>query len=313
MKRTFDVVVSVCAALVWMPVLTVSAFLVLICSGRPVFYRSKRVVQTGDVRPVVKFRTMVKNADKIANRETVPVTGVRFLNIPTNSPLYTGIGRLLERCGITELPQFVHVIAGHMSIVGNRPLPENVLTCLRDEYPDADDRFLSKAGLTGPAQLVGREVLSDEDRLRLEGAYCRTCLSSYSIWLDVSIIVRTMLIVVGVMKPMPYQRVLDLLDRQGRQPAAVPAVPAAHTVDAISFDIEHATAMAGLVLEMSGDDAGPAHLEWRDVDAVRERRPAEVRTWAPYRPAAVVNDDRSVAKVEHQNVSELSLMDAEPA
>jgi lipopolysaccharide/colanic/teichoic acid biosynthesis glycosyltransferase len=205
------------------PVVLFGAALVLLFSGRPVLYRSTRVVGRGDVRRIVKFRTMVKNAEQVANRETVPVTGVRFLNIPPDSPLYTRVGRFLERCGITELPQFAHVLAGHMSIVGNRPLPENVLECLRAEYPFADDRFLTKAGLTGPAQLVGREGLSDDERLRLESAYCRACTSSYSIWLDLSILARTVLIVVGVMKPMPYQAVIDLLDRRGRLPELAPA------------------------------------------------------------------------------------------
>lgn len=224
MKRVLDLVLAVVGALLWVPVVLTGALLVLVCSGRPVFYRSNRVVRTGDIRRIVKFRTMVRNAEQIANRETVPVTGVRFLNIPPDSPLYTGIGRLLEKCGITELPQFVHVLAGHMSIVGNRPLPKNVLDCLRGEYPYADERFLTKAGVTGPAQLVGRTALTDDERLRLEAAYCRTCLHSYSIWLDISILVRTVLIVAGLMKPMPYQRVLDLLDRQGRR-AEVPLQP----------------------------------------------------------------------------------------
>ena len=167
---------------------------------------------------VVKFRTMVKNADKIANRETLPVNQVRFLNIPPDSPLYTRAGRLLERCGITELPQFVHVLSGRMSIVGNRPLPDNVLDCLREEYPYADDRFLTRAGLTGPAQLVGRESLTDDERLRLESAYCRACVHSYSVWLDISILLYTVLIVLGLKKSLGYQGTLDLIDRRSRVP-----------------------------------------------------------------------------------------------
>jgi lipopolysaccharide/colanic/teichoic acid biosynthesis glycosyltransferase len=187
-----------------------------VTSGRPVFYRSMRRVSTRDLMRVVKFRTMVKNADKIANRETLPVTNVRFLNIPPSSPLYTRAGRLLERCGITELPQFVHVLSGKMSIVGNRPLPDNVMDCLREEYPYADERFLTPAGLTGPAQLVGRDALTDDERLRLESAYCRACVHSYSLWLDIAILVYTVLIVVGVKKPLDYQGVLDLIERHSK-------------------------------------------------------------------------------------------------
>ena len=116
------------AAIAWVPVLLMAGAMVLVFTGRPVLYRSMRRVDSGKVIRIVKFRTMVKNAEQLANRATVPVdNNVRFLNIPPNSPLYTSVGRLLERCGITELPQFAHVLRGQMSIVGNRPLPENVM------------------------------------------------------------------------------------------------------------------------------------------------------------------------------------------
>jgi lipopolysaccharide/colanic/teichoic acid biosynthesis glycosyltransferase len=215
-KRALDLILTVLGAIAWVPVVLMAATLVLVTSGRPVFYRSQRRVSKDDLMKVVKFRTMVKNADKIANRETLPVNSVRFLNIPSDSPLYTKAGRLLERCGITELPQFVHVLSGRMSIVGNRPLPDNVLDCLREEYPYADERFLTRAGLTGPAQLVGREQLTDDERLRLESAYCRACVHSYSMWLDFSILLYTVLIVVGVKKSLGYQGTLDFIDRRSK-------------------------------------------------------------------------------------------------
>jgi lipopolysaccharide/colanic/teichoic acid biosynthesis glycosyltransferase len=214
-KRALDVVITGLAAVIWVPVLLLSALAVLVSSGRPVLYRSMRRVSTDDVLRIVKFRTMVKNAEALVNRSTVPIQNdVRFLNIAPDSPLYTRVGRLLERCGITEIPQLMHVLRGQMSIVGNRPLPENVVTALRDEYPTADDRFLTKSGLTGPAQLVGRSALTDLERLTLEGAYCRACVRRYSIWLDVSILFATVMIVIGVKKAYTYQGVLDLIDRR---------------------------------------------------------------------------------------------------
>lgn len=215
-KRALDLFLTAFGAIAWVPAVLVAASIVLVTSGRPVFYRSMRRVSTRDLMRVVKFRTMVKNADKIANRETLPVTNVRFLNIPPSSPLYTRAGRLLERCGITELPQFVHVLSGKMSIVGNRPLPDNVMDCLREEYSYADERFLTPAGLTGPAQLVGRDSLTDDERLRLESAYCRACVHSYSLWLDIAILVSTVLIVIGIKKSLDYQGVLDLIERHSK-------------------------------------------------------------------------------------------------
>jgi lipopolysaccharide/colanic/teichoic acid biosynthesis glycosyltransferase len=223
LKRSFDVVLVLAAAVAWVPVLVLAAGANLIFSGRPVFYRSRRWVRAGEINTIVKFRTMVKNAESLVNRNTVPVQGVRFLNIPPDSPLYTRVGRLLERCGVTELPQLVHVLRGDMSIVGNRPLPDNVMSCLREEYTYADDRFLTKAGLTGPAQLVGRDQLTDSERLRLESAYCHAVRHSYRIRLDFSILLATVLIVLHVRRSMDYQGVMDLIERHSKQRARVPA------------------------------------------------------------------------------------------
>lgn len=216
-KRLLDIVITGLAAVVWVPVLLVAGAAVLVFTGRPVLYRSMRRTSTQDVLRIVKFRTMVKNAEQLVNRSTVPIENeVRFLNIAPDSPLYTRVGRILERCGITEIPQLLHVLRGQMSIVGNRPLPENVVAALRSEYPTSDDRFLTKSGLTGPAQLVGRADLTDLERLTLEGAYCRACVQRYSIWLDISILFATVMIVAGVRKAYTYQGVLDLIDRRTR-------------------------------------------------------------------------------------------------
>jgi lipopolysaccharide/colanic/teichoic acid biosynthesis glycosyltransferase len=212
-KRAVDLVITVLGAVAWVPAVIGAALLVLLFSGRPVFYRSVRRVSSAPPIRVVKFRTMVKNAAEIANRETVPVTGVRFLNISPDSPLYTRVGRLLERVALTELPQFVHVFRGQMSIIGNRPLPQNVIDCLREEYADAGDRFLTPAGLTGPSQLVGRDELSDEERLTIEGTYCRAALRYYSVRLDVLILLYTVLIVLRLKKGMEVPAVLELIDR----------------------------------------------------------------------------------------------------
>ncbi|WP_110208508.1 sugar transferase [Nocardioides daejeonensis] len=232
-KRFFDLFVTLASAVVWVPVVLTAALAVLVLEGRPVFYRSTRRVSSGPAIQVVKFRTMVRNAAEIANRETVPVDGsTRFLNIPGDSPLYTGIGRLLEKVALTELPQFRHVLRGEMSIVGNRPLPQNVVDCLLEEFPDAEDRFVTPAGLTGPSQLVGRDFLSDEDRLALEGAYCRGAERNYSFRLDFLILLYTVLVVLRLRKGFTPAEVIALVERYtgatapvsvGVSPAPAPA------------------------------------------------------------------------------------------
>jgi lipopolysaccharide/colanic/teichoic acid biosynthesis glycosyltransferase len=199
-KRAFDLTVCLVSSVVWVPLIVICALLIWCFDGRPIFYVSvRRVFQKKTIR-LVKFRTMVRQADKLANRDTVPVDGVRFLNLPPNSPLYTPVGRIIERFHLTELPQMLHIIKGDMTFIGNRPLPENVVACLRAAYPDAEDRFLVRGGLTGPVQLAGRNQVSDHQRLLLEIEYCRSCAKRYSVILDFAILARTVLSVLGIQR-----------------------------------------------------------------------------------------------------------------
>jgi lipopolysaccharide/colanic/teichoic acid biosynthesis glycosyltransferase len=187
----------VSAAPVWLSVLVLCAALILVLEGRPVFYVSQRQVGLNRVERIMKFRTMKRNADKLLNRDTVPVTHTAFLNIPSDSPIYTPIGHLIERWGMTEIPQLLHVLSGKMSLIGSRPLPERVMDVLRSKHPHTDQRFLTSAGLSGPVQLIGRDVLSDDDRLSLEAAYCHIVMSGrYRMRLDLWLLFYTVYAVV---------------------------------------------------------------------------------------------------------------------
>lgn len=221
-KRTFDVVVVGLAALAWLPVVAVTCLFVLVASGRPVFYRSTRRVGLRRRLEMLKFRVMVPHADKVsASRE-----GDHFLNHPADSPLYTRAGRILERWGLTELPQLFHVLSGSMSVVGSRPLTDAVDDALRKEYGLVDHRFGTPAGLTGPPQLVGRDNLSADERLHLEATYCHTARHGYRFRLDFLILLYTVLIVLKVKQPLTYRQALDLMHRHGavkRREITVPA------------------------------------------------------------------------------------------
>lgn len=212
-KRAFDLVITLCSSIVWLPAVATCALLIWVSEGRPLFYVSKRRV--GDqVRKVVKYRTMVRDAEKIYNRNTVPVSDdVRFLNVPDNSPLYTPIGRLIERYALTEIPQFLHVLQGYMSIIGNRPLPENVVHSLEERYPGASDRFLTPAGLTGPVQLIGKADLYDRERLMLEMVYCRAASLRYCWRLDLMILWYTVIIALRLRKPFALEEVQEMIVR----------------------------------------------------------------------------------------------------
>jgi len=193
-KRLFDVAVVCLFSIVLAFVFALCTLTIYILTGRPIFYFSKRRVFRQHSITVVKFRTMRRDAERIANRDTVPVTTTRFLNLPIDSPLYTSVGRWIERLMLTELPQVYHVILGQMSIVGSRPLPENVIASIGEIYPQVEQRFWMPAGLTGLPQLVGRDRISDGERLSLEIGYCRRVAKSYSMWLDVRILFYTVLV-----------------------------------------------------------------------------------------------------------------------
>jgi exopolysaccharide production protein ExoY len=197
-KRIFDYAVVLSVAPFWLPVLAVCAGLILLLEGRPVFYVSQRQVGRGKLGSILKFRTMQRNADKILNRDTVPVVHTVFLNIPRDSSVYTPVGRIIERLALTELPQLLHVLSGQMSLIGSRPLPKRVMDILRSRHSVTEDRFLTQGGLTGPVQLVGRDAISDAERLGLEADYCRIAASdAYRMRLDVWLLLYTVVVVIA--------------------------------------------------------------------------------------------------------------------
>ena len=249
-KRAFDVSVCLLTSFFWVPLMVLCALLIWCFEGRPVFYVSRRRVFRDKSIRLLKFRTMVRNADKLANRDTVPVEGVRFLNLPPDSPLYTRTGRIIERFHLTELPQVLHILRGDMTFIGNRPLPENVIACLRADFPYAEDRFLAPSGLTGPVQLVGRAKLTDEERLGLEVEYCRLVSNSYSTVLDFIILSRTVLSVLGIQRFLHPMETLRLLQRHS-EPAPARAYNTAAGVR--SGGLSYNEARSSISLEMAPD------------------------------------------------------------
>lgn len=213
-KRTFDVLVISLAAVVWVPVVLVSAIAVLVFSGRPIFYRSRRWVGPSSVINMVKLRVMVPDA----SRMVAPPEAGRFLNTPPDSPLYTSVGRVLDRLGLNEIPQFIHVLRGQMSIVGARPLTEVVRSALLETHPSVDARWTNApAGLTGLPQLVGRMGLTDAQRLHLEAAYSRKVAERYSVFTDFKILLLTVLITFGLKRPLSFEEALAVAQPRSRR------------------------------------------------------------------------------------------------
>jgi lipopolysaccharide/colanic/teichoic acid biosynthesis glycosyltransferase len=210
-KRNFEVLLVISTSWIWIPLTLATALVLWTANGSPILYLSKRRICRSEYAFIPKFRTMIPNADQILNRDTVPVEQSRFLNIPINSPVYTKIGRWVERLMFTELPQLFLVLSGKMHLVGNRPLPENVIKVLKEAYPETEHRFDLRCGMTGPVQLIGRERLTDKERLQLEIEYCKMCIRNDTFRLDCLILFMTVLVGFRLMRPLSIERVYRMM------------------------------------------------------------------------------------------------------
>ena len=184
MKRAIDIVASAFGLLALSPVLLVLAVLVAVKLGTPVLFTQARPGRYGRVFRLHKFRTM---------------TDVRGENgeLLSDSERLTSFGRLLRSTSLDELPEFWNVLKGDMSLVGPRPLLVEYL----DRYtPEQARRHEVRPGITGLAQVSGRNELSWDERFALDVWY----VDNHSLWLDLKILAMTIWKVVrrtGVSSP----------------------------------------------------------------------------------------------------------------
>jgi exopolysaccharide biosynthesis polyprenyl glycosylphosphotransferase len=184
MKRVMDVVVSALMLVLLSPLLMLIAIAILVDSGRPVLFRQRRVGEEGRSFKMVKFRTMVTDAEqRLPELIDVATLDQPAFKIP-NDPRVTRIGRLLRRTSLDELPQLFNVLGGRMSLVGPRP-EEEAVVALYDERQRG--RLAVKPGITGPMQVYGRSDLTFEERLAMERDY----LDNLSLLTDLAILLRT--------------------------------------------------------------------------------------------------------------------------
>jgi exopolysaccharide biosynthesis polyprenyl glycosylphosphotransferase len=192
-SRVIKVVVDRLAAglllLLIAPVMIVAAIAVR-SDGGPVFYRQSRVGQHGKLFSMIKFRSMVVNADQRRSELAEGNQGCGPLFKLRQDPRVTRVGAFLRKYSLDELPQLLNVLAGSMSLVGPRPpLPEEVAGYCRD----AQRKLLVKPGMTGLWQISGRSDLSWEESIRLDLRY----VENWSLALDTLIIWKTVGAVLG--------------------------------------------------------------------------------------------------------------------
>jgi len=190
LKRLLDIVFSGLVLIALAPVLLAIAIAVKLDSPGPVFYLSERIGKKGRVFRCLKFRTMVRDAER-RQAEIMHMNerdGVLFKI--TNDPRITRVGRFLRKYSLDELPQFFNVLRGDMSVVGPRPpiaseVKEYKLSHLR--------RLDVTPGITGLWQVQGRQDPSFDSYVSLDMTY----IENWSIWLDLKIIVRTIGVVLA--------------------------------------------------------------------------------------------------------------------
>ncbi len=179
-KRLFDLLVALSGLVFFLPMLALTALLLKLDSRGPVFYRQTRLGLDGRIFKMIKFRTMVCNAEK----ETGPIWS------PQNDTRVTRVGKILRKFSIDELPQLINVLTGDMSLVGPRPERPELVQKFKQSIPRYMLRHRVKAGITGWAQVHGLRGNTPLDkRIEFDIYY----IQNWTFRLDLEIIFRTIL------------------------------------------------------------------------------------------------------------------------
>uniref|UniRef100_UPI0040565E43 exopolysaccharide biosynthesis polyprenyl glycosylphosphotransferase n=1 Tax=Agathobacter sp. TaxID=2021311 RepID=UPI0040565E43 len=191
-KRVFDIVVSAVALIISSPIYLIVAIAIKMDDGGPVFFKQKRATRNGAVFHVYKFRTMKVNVE---NRSAA-----------ADDDRITKAGKFLRKTRIDELPQFINIFKGDMSMVGPRPeMLENV-HAYTEELPEFKYRLRVKGGLTGYAQIAGKYNTSPKDKLILDMMY----IEKYSFWNDIKLCFQTLIVLLKSDSTEGFQGVDDV-------------------------------------------------------------------------------------------------------
>lgn len=187
-KRGLDILFAGSLLLLLSPVFLILAILIKLESKGPVFYVSRRAGNRYQIFKFYKFRTMVADADKQVaqmkhlNQYDTNASGPVFFKV-SNDPRVTRLGTFLRNSSLDEIPQLLNVLLGHMSLVGNRPLPlYEAATLTTDDYAG---RFLAPAGITGLWQIKkrGNKDMSVIERINLDKDYAEKHSVLYDMWI----------------------------------------------------------------------------------------------------------------------------------
>lgn len=176
-KRVLDIVVSIIGIIVFFPIMIIISITIKVTDKGNVLYKQERLTIDNKIFNVLKFRTMVMNAEKL----TGPVLAGE------EDPRITKVGKFMRATRIDEIPQFFNILLGDMSVVGPRPERPYFVEKYNKEIEEYKYRTLVKAGLTGLAQVLGKYNTEARDKLRYDILY----IKNYSMLLDLKIILQT--------------------------------------------------------------------------------------------------------------------------
>lgn len=179
-KEIVDRLLAICGLFVLFPVFVVVAIAVKCSSRGPVFFRQARVGKNGVVFEIIKFRTMVDDAES--------ATGPIWAR--ANDPRITSVGRFLRRSHFDEVPQLLNVIRGEMSLVGPRPERPMFVERFRKEIPNYEERLRVKPGITGLAQVCHKYDETVKD-VRRKLAYDLLYIQKMCLMVDMAIVFLT--------------------------------------------------------------------------------------------------------------------------
>jgi len=185
-KRILDIVLSIAILVMLSPIMLAIVISIKLASPGPVFFRQKRVGQHGSLIDIIKFRTMVHNADDIACQFQLIERQQEQTCQIKDDPRVFPFGKFLRTTSLDELPQLISVVKGEMSLVGPRPIVPDELGELNGK---ALKRLEVKPGLTGLAQVSGRGDLTISKRMEMDLKY----IDNQSLYLDIKILLTTVL------------------------------------------------------------------------------------------------------------------------
>ena len=177
-KRMLDIVGSVCALFITSPVMILTMCAIKLYDRGPVFFTQDRCTQNGRIFKIYKFRSMIVDAEK-RRGEVIPAK--------EDDERITPVGKFIRKTRIDELPQFIDILKGDMSVVGPRPERVEHVEQYTAEVPEFSYRLKVKGGLTGYAQIYGKYNTTAYDKLKLDLMY----IQNYSILLDLKLIIMT--------------------------------------------------------------------------------------------------------------------------